>query len=426
MPVLGYLFIEATGDRFTITANNLNEALQFRKSELECGIGSMLVPFEALNRTLKSVRKGTYLTFSEDGGTGTIKYDDGTLKGSIPFEAMDTTEFPPLASIQKESKVVLTKEAVSGLLEAAQSASTDENRFLLNSVCLESSRIVATDGKQLYSSNSFNMNIKDKLLIPLSKVMRVINPDEPAEIIFDGKSKGTFIQGNFRWHFKAVEGNYPNYNQVIPEIKTYKTVITLSDEDAEAILKAPLPTPKKRGDPVTALLVKDGNKVGLHCGSKAERQSIPLNAMATGPNCRVCFNIDFLKQSLKQGNRKMSLKSELDPVLMTDESRMHLFMPFRIDSDTGKNTSPKSKPQPRTTVTKKNQQNGASNGSKTSSALDLLSNEVNAVKEAIKTATSQLNGLQSVIRDAVKERRDLEKEHAQIKKSIRSLQTVQL
>ena len=78
-------------------------------------------------------------------------------------------------------------------------------------------------------------------------------------------------------------------------------------------------------------------------------------------------------------------------------------------------------------MTKKNQQNGTSNGSaKTPTALDLLSDEISAVKEAIRAATSQLNGLQSVVRDAVKERRDLEKEYGQIKKSIRSLQSVEV
>ena len=433
MPVLGYLFIEATQDRFTITANNLTEALQFRKNELECGIGSILVPFEALNRTLKNVRKGTFLTFSEEGKTGSIQYDDGTLKGSVPFDAMDSNEFPVVALFAGKAKVELTKEAVAGLLEAQHSASTSENRYILNSVCLESTRIVATDGRQLYSRNSFDMDIKDQLLMPLSKVMKVLDPDQPAEITFSdaSRTRGTLIQGPWHWHFKTVEGNYPNYKQVIPDIKKYGTTVTFSDDDAEAILKAPI-APTKRGGPVSVLLLVLGNKVALHCGSKV-RQSIPFNATASGPDTHVAFNIAYLQQSLKQGFRALRLKSENDPLVMTDGNRMHLFMPFKIKegdyTDLIRQTSTQeaqtTQPQPIKPMAKK-QQNGASNGAKTSTALDLLNDEVNAVKEVIKAATSQLNGLQSVVRDAVKERRDLEKEYTQIKKSIRSLQSVEL
>ena len=84
-------------------------------------------------------------------------------------------DFPSLPQIDG-TPVPLNSDIRQAILEAMECASTDETRVILNGCYLDLSdpgcqQIVATDGRHLYSSNSFSLPLQGSLLIPDHKFL---------------------------------------------------------------------------------------------------------------------------------------------------------------------------------------------------------------------------------------------------------------
>jgi DNA polymerase III sliding clamp (beta) subunit (PCNA family) len=62
------------------------------------------------------------------------------------------------------------------LLEAMDCASVDSTRYVLNGTFIDAkdskaNYVVATDGKHLYSANSFTLPLKESVIIPTHKFL---------------------------------------------------------------------------------------------------------------------------------------------------------------------------------------------------------------------------------------------------------------
>lgn len=132
--------------------------------------------------------------------------------------------------------------------------STDETRYVLRGAYVDvseelSNYVVATDGKHLYSSNSFHVPLKTSVIIPDHRFLAWKGFSQDGDWVLRVEvDKGTpvFVEiTSYRWTFetKAIEGTFPNWRQVLPELSGLKTTITIPanalDEFAEIIGKLP-------------------------------------------------------------------------------------------------------------------------------------------------------------------------------------------
>ena len=176
LPVLGNLKIERTKDGWiALTGTDLDHHVTVRLEQPGAGEpGALLIPFEELQKTMKACGQGEELLVeAADKDAAILKYRIGQQFVETKVESLPVEEFPAIPRFKSDA-IALPDTLRQSIHEALQCASTDETRLILNGAYLDVSKpeanyVVGTDGRHLFSSNSFSLPLKDSLIIPTHK-----------------------------------------------------------------------------------------------------------------------------------------------------------------------------------------------------------------------------------------------------------------
>ncbi len=329
---LNCVLVRGARDTVVFEATTLDEHLRFEgRGETDIS-ATQLVPYDLLHDALKSADPDSVLTLEPDA----LNYVTGGAKLSVPLPEHNVADFPPTPLIEGDP-IPLPAGVIGSMAEAQGCASTDASRYILNAVLLSPHDVVATDGRQLYRRNGLELALpKEGVMFPLSGVPGVLQPDHPAELwVGDLRKspKAAITQGPWKWTTKLVDGNYPNFKQVLPRIEDYGTVIRIAEADATRLLSVlpRLPGYKESSSPVRLSITDNGAE--LSPPARLPQVKVALDrSEITGPRpVRIQFNAGFFLGALKRGFRELHLRDDVSPAFMKDESRINLWMPIRLD-----------------------------------------------------------------------------------------------
>ena len=212
------------------------------------------MPFESLHSIAKGCAGEETITIEKStGDRAVIHYPIGGGTVERHVESLPSDEWPPPPKINGE-RVLLDGALRSALLEAFKCVSSDETRYVLRGAYVDVSEkqshyVVATDGKHLYSSNSFHVPIGTSLIVPDHRLLAwkglAQDGDWALRVELDNGQPAFVEISSYRWTFvhKAIEGTFPNWRQVLPDPSGFKTTIKVPrnalDEFAEIIGKLP-------------------------------------------------------------------------------------------------------------------------------------------------------------------------------------------
>ncbi len=160
----------------------------------------------------------------------------------------DAAEYPSLPDFLPGRMVRLQAAVLSQMIQGTMyAASLDETRYNLNGVYFEvvpetaRIRMVATDGHRLAlverTTSSDVSGLASGVIVPrkgLAELKRLVDEEDADEVElgFEGNS-GLVRKGNVTLVMRLIEGEFPNYKQVIPKQSDYH--LTLS---ADALMRA--------------------------------------------------------------------------------------------------------------------------------------------------------------------------------------------
>jgi DNA polymerase-3 subunit beta len=227
------------------------------------------------------------------------------------------------------------------------SASVDETRYNLNGVYLEvlqdsgKLRMVATDGHRLACVDRFvgedAAALASGVIIPrkgLAELKRLVDADDADEIelAFEGNN-GLAKRGNVTLVMRLIEGEFPNYQQVIPASLEHQLVLAV-DPLLHALRRVSLLS-SERSRAVT---------LGLSNGKLTLTSSNPdlgdareeLDIDYAGEALSIGFNSKYLIDALSVSGAKevrFGLQDDLSPTQLVptdDEDTLAVVMPMRI------------------------------------------------------------------------------------------------
>ena len=136
---------------------------------------ALLVPYEELAQTVKTCGKDENILVAP----GAKRHRLHPIRTRQQFaetkvESLPVEEFPETPRFKGDA-IPLPDTVRTSIHEALQCASTDETRLILNGAYLDVSKpeahyVVGTDGRHLFSSNSFSLPLKNSLIIPEPQV----------------------------------------------------------------------------------------------------------------------------------------------------------------------------------------------------------------------------------------------------------------
>ena len=348
MPILSNVLIEAEEKYISLTTTNLDLGILCRiKADVETP-GGITLPVRKLATIVRELPQND--VFVDAGHNNQAKITSG---GSL-FKIMgiNTEEFPPLPSFENRHVFELSQdEIVSMLKSVSYGQSTDENRYILNGVYFnfadEKLTLVATDGRRL-ALTALETEISEdntgSLILPaktVAELERLLGKGEKVKIAFNDRQVAFEISideeaiglvDQLYLVSKIVEGNYPNYRQVIPKETEHRVKIE-RELMLECVNRAALVTSEKSH---SVKLKVSKNLLEILGSSSEYGESHESMAIAyDGPEVQVAFNPQFLMEPLKALNKDevyFEFKDELSPGLFkTLDNFICVIMPLRLN-----------------------------------------------------------------------------------------------
>jgi DNA polymerase-3 subunit beta len=235
LPILDNFLFNLSGNDLEITASDLESTLITRmKLENTDGDGTIALPARILLDTLKEFSVQP-LTF--DINLSTMAVVISSENGKFNVVGQNGIDFPALPAIKKDKKFSFNINAdvlLAGITRTLFATADDELRPVMGGIFVEASTdkitFVASDAHKLVRYQRSDAHADDSASFILPKkpasLLKNILPKEegPVKVEFDDKN-AFFNLSDHKVVCRLVEGNYPNYNSVIPKNNPRKITV---------------------------------------------------------------------------------------------------------------------------------------------------------------------------------------------------------
>lgn len=349
-PILANVLLKAdsASQRVILSAFDLSLGIQTSfPAQVETG-GVLTLPAKLLNDIVSRLADGD-ITIESDAEANHVTTIT-SASGRYQVRGMGAEEFPELPKIDEGEQTQLAADRlVDGLRGSLFAASADETKQVLTGVHVsmqpDGLEFAATDGHRLavvttveeesLEETHLDVTVPAKALQELMKMLDRQNGNA-ISVQFD-QGQVVFEWTDQRLTSRLLEGQYPNYRQLVPRQFTHQLTIdrrafltalerisVLADQKNNIV--------KVQLDPLTEQLTLSVDAQDVGSG----REAIP--AQISGEGMDIAFNVRYLLDGLKAINTthvQMQLNTATSPVVLSplgDLKMTYLVMPVQVRS----------------------------------------------------------------------------------------------
>ncbi len=312
LPVLSNVLVATDENRLRLSATDLELAITAWVPAQVEEEGATTVPARTFS-DLVGILSADVLRLSYDDDRRTLHVHGGSSETDI--RCIEADEFPPLPAPELDEGVVVS---VGDFREMVQqvgfAASSDDARPVLTGVFLQveggTLTAAASDGyrlsvRKLSVQNGGGADLS--LIVParaLNEVARAARDDEEAVVMVAPPGRGQVVfrvGSDVEVVSQLIEGEYPPYEQIIPQRYTTRTVVSTA-----AFVKACKQAEifAREGTQSTRLTITPGGEVPGELRISATSESTgssesTLTATVEGEPITIAFNVRFLREALE-------------------------------------------------------------------------------------------------------------------------------
>ncbi len=224
LPILSNILIETKGNSTVFTATDLDMGIVVETPIKPSVEGAITVPAKKFMDIVKELPDKEEISVSvKKNNMVHIECGANTFK----IMGLLKDEYPQLPEFKNKEQIVLQQKKLKQMLKMTSFAiSNDEARYVLNGVLVAIKpnciRLAATDGRRLAvveDKMQLPKTLERKLIVPtktIDELMRILGDDGDVKI-FLGENQVLFDLGATKVVSRLIEGEFPNYEQVIPK-----------------------------------------------------------------------------------------------------------------------------------------------------------------------------------------------------------------
>jgi len=339
LPILSNVLIEAGEGSLRLTTTDLDVGVSGIVPAEISKAGATTLPVKRLVNIIRELPSAEIEVSVDSKNVTSIKSGPSFFK----IIGLPDGEFPPLADFEEAKEYKISQSILrSGLKKTSYAISTDETRYVLNGIFTSFKEgkltLVATDGRRLAMVDhelEFPASHEVDFIIPtkaVQELQRHLGTDGDL-ILRLSDNQVCFEIDSSMIVSKLIEGNYPNYRQVIPG--ETKERLTLSREQLlETTRRVSLLSSEKSN---SVKLSFGPNQVDVTANSPdIGEANESIEVAYDGADFAIAFNPEFLMAPLKSLEEDMvhlDLIDEMSPgVLRTDDAFLYVLMPMRVTS----------------------------------------------------------------------------------------------
>lgn len=336
LPVLGNVLFEAKDNTLTLTTTDLEIRIT---TDIEAQVereGRTTIPAKKISSLVaRFIDENVVLDCNE-------KHHTDIVCGTAKFKllGLPADDFPAAADFAAVKSLKFKEVDFLRILDQISYAvSLDDSRKVLHGILCSvkdnTFTAVATDGKRLALverlPESFNGTEGDSI-VPLKSAIelkRILEKDGDVHLEF-GEKQARFRTSQVEIFTKLIEGNYPNYRQVIPASFSKSLDIPVKD----FIAKLELVSIALSDSSSFIKLIFDENKLNFSAASNNVGEGadyLPIDY--TGERMEISFNPAFLADPFKHSDAdkvQIKLNDSFSPVAVeSGDGFLYVIMPMR-------------------------------------------------------------------------------------------------
>lgn len=339
LPILSNILLRTDGNRLLVAATNLEIATTQYIGAKIAKPGAITIPARLISEFVSSLPKGSVelKVVGENMHITSGKYHS-IINGVI------ADDFPELPTINENNSVsysINTEEFKQAVSQTIITASADSTRPVLTGVYWHSHEgwlfLAATDGYRLSERRLLETKSEIAAIIPtqtLQEVLRTITEEpETIDVLFD-ESQVRFRINEAEVISRLVDGNFPDYRQLIPAQSDITA--TMNKSEFSRVTKVAGLFARESGGSVTVTVDSAAKTVSLHSiASELGENTSELDAEVTGDG-QVTLNSRYLTEALgvlDADTISFSFSGKLSPTILKstakDTNYYHVIMPLK-------------------------------------------------------------------------------------------------
>lgn len=339
LPILSNILLRTDGNRLLIAATNLEIASTYHIGAKIVTPGAITIPARLVSEFVSSLPKGTVDLKVKDSH---LTISSGTYCSVINGVVAD--EFPELPTIDETSSIqysISTSDFKQAVSQTIVTSSSDSTRPVLTGVYWHSFEgnlyLAATDGYRLSERKLVETSSEVAAIIPtstLQEVLRNLSDDtDEVEMLFD-ETQVRFRVGESEVTSRLIDGNYPDYRQLIPAES--ETTITMSAADFVRITKIAGLFARESGGSVTLTADKEKQSLAIHSIASELGENTSSAEAEVSADGQVTLNSRYLAEALSAvdgSTVEFRFSGKLAPCVLTAKSDnvnyKHIIMPLK-------------------------------------------------------------------------------------------------
>ena len=338
LPILANVLMETDGDTVRLTATDLEVGARVSVPARVAGKGAITVSARKLAEIVKELPAADLALRVQDNVSVALKCGTASYK----LVGMAPDDFPPVVPAEKATWLKVEGKTLREMLaQTSFAVSHDETRYALNGVLFalagKEARLVATDGHRLAMARRTLGNVGNATtgIVPrkaITEIMRVLGSGEDVEIALT-ENQFVLQMPNFLMTARLIEGQFPNYEAVIPKGHPGKLVI--SRAALTSALRRVAVMAEERNKPVKFALGPAALKLSASSQDLGEAEET-LDVDYAGAEVTIGFNSRYLLDAISPIEKDqviVEFKDGLSPGVVRsvdDEGYCCVIMPMRI------------------------------------------------------------------------------------------------
>jgi DNA polymerase-3 subunit beta len=338
LPVLSGVRLELSGDQLRVTGSDLDTTISATVKVAGAGDGQAVINAKLVTDIVRALPEGSVeLAVENDEATITAGRSQFSVR-TIP-----ASEFPNLVEPSGDAVTVDGAHFAAAVRQVVSAASNDENRPILRGVQMEAE----DGGVKLVATDSYRLAVRDlpgttlleeggSVLVPrqaLQELLRMLSGSEEALTVRLGERDAAFEVGGSYLITRLIDGQFPNYRNLIPESQPNK--MTVGREALIEAAKRVRVVARDASTPVR-LTMKPGS---LELSASTQDYGTAFEQLDVdyqGEELTVAFNPEYLVAGLEAATGdEVTLESvdALRPALLRstdDADYRYVLMPVRI------------------------------------------------------------------------------------------------
>jgi DNA polymerase III subunit beta len=339
LPVLQGVRLEVAGDELRLAGSDLDLTIQVTAPVSGQEDGVCVVPARLTADIVRALEPGA-VQFETDDDEARI----ASGRSQFAVRALPADEFPRLPVQSGDAVTLAASDFSDALRQVVRAASGDDARPVLTGVLMAAEdpglRLVATDSYRLAVRDLPGASVLregQKVLIPsraLAELQRLAGADASGEVTLRlGEHDATFESGGVRLTTRLIEGEFPNYRQLIPA--SYPNRLIVSRESLLDALRRVRLLVRDQTTPVRIALKADGIQLTV-VSTEIGQATEDVDAKYEGAEMTVAFNPGYLIDGVEAITGDEVLLETLDALkpatLRSTEGGeyLYLLMPVRV------------------------------------------------------------------------------------------------